>query len=88
MRRALSAVSRAASSVALPPITVLRLDHEPTPSGIRSVSPWITWMRSIATPSVSETICASTVSMPWPDEAPPASTRTVPSTSTSMPAVS
>ncbi len=88
MRRAFSAVSLAAASTALPPITVLRLDHEPTPSGTRSVSPWTTSITSSSTPSTSAAICASTVSIPWPEDAPPVSTRMVPSVSTSMPPVS
>ena len=48
------------------------------PTGVLSVSPWITSTFSIGTPSFSAISCANVVSWPWPWVWVPVSTCTMP----------
>src|SRR6266850_6834895 len=56
----------AASTAALPIISVTRLEYEPRSTGVRSVSPVTARMSNGSMPSTSATQATSTSSDPWP----------------------
>ena len=78
MRSALARTLRAASAMALPLMTAARDANVPTAYGILRVSPVVTWTSSRRTPSSWATICAKTVSCPWPCDVRPVATLTRP----------
>ena len=81
-RRAASRTSLAAAQTALPPICSDRDAAVPPPRGTSAVSLWTTRTWSAGTPSTSPTSWEKAVACPWPCEAVPARTVTVPSSST------
>ena len=72
----------AASRIALPLMTVVRLATVGPLSGTREVSGSTTWTSSTGQPRASAAICDSTVIMPWPISVVPTATVTLPSPAT------
>ena len=72
----------AASRIALPLMTVVRLATVGPLSGTREVSASMTRTSSSGQPRASAAICESTVIMPWPISVVPTATVTLPSAAT------
>lgn len=71
--------ARQAFATAPPDITMLREAKVPMPKGETWVSPWRTETCAGSTPSSSQAIYASVVSMPWPCETMPTISMSEPS---------